>query len=462
MRRPARAISAVVSCAALVCVALLAGPPAPAAAAAPDVQITSPSNGGATNDTTPTLSGTTSDMPSVEQLEEGSSGDDVQVDIYDALSGGEAAQQSMLATPGPDGVWSTTLQTPLSAGSYRAVAEQQHLGERGFSEVTFSVDTAAPQVTMSAPASGSAAGGESAAVAGTAGTAAGDLQAVTIALYSGQGTSVPLETLGVQAANGAWTGTFGGLAPGSYTVQASQRDAAGNVGASAPVTFTLDAAAAPSGPAASFTWVPAAPVVGESVSLVSSSTDVASPLTGFAWALSAVEPFAAGKPVFTTSFSTPGAHVVRLRVSDAAGRSSVATQTVPVSAHPTALMQPFPIVRIAGSITRRGARIKLLTVQAPISAQVTIRCRGHGCPTKSESRSAKASRKSKHKVAAVLLSFGHFARAYRAGARLEVLVVKPGQIGKYTIFKVRRHKLPIREDACIVAVRSKPIACASS
>jgi Bacterial Ig-like domain len=458
--RPARAIPAVLSCVAAMCVGSAAWPAASALAGGPKVQIIAPLSGSVTNDTSPAIAGTTDDPPTEEEFEEGL-GDPVKIGIS-PLSGGEG--QSLVSMPTADGAWSTQLQAPLTQGSYvvSAVQEDEGSGETGFSEATFAVDTTPPQISLSAPTNGSVSGGESVAVAGAAGTAAGDQQAVTIALYSGQQTSTPIETLGVQASNGVWSGTFGGLAPGSYTVQASERDAAGNVGMSAPATVTLDAAAPPSGPAASFSWVPAAPVVGESVLLVSSSTDSASPLTGFAWALSAAGSFAAGKPVLTTSFSTPGPHVVRLRVSDAAGRSSIATQTVPVSVHPTVLMQPFPIVRIAGSITGRGARIRLLTVQAPIAARITIRCRGGGCPTKSESRSAKASRKSKHKVAAVLMSFRHFARAYRAGARLEVLVVKPGQIGKYTIFKIRRYKLPIREDACIVAAGSKPIACASS
>jgi len=271
-------------------------------------------------------------------------------------------------------------------------------------------------------------------------------------------------TLGVQASGEGWAATLGGLGPGTYTAQATQRDQAGNTGSSAPVTFTLAEPPAAPPPVASFKWFPQTPRTDESVSLVSSSTDPASPITGFEWALSSNGAFVAGKPVLTTSFATPGGHVVRLRVTDAAGRSSIATQTVPVIARRRILMQPFPIVRIAGSVTPRGARLRLLTVQAPLGARVTVACRGPGCKTKSVSRLATVSSKGKNNrpAGAVLLSFHRFERQLGAGAILKVLVSKPGEIGKYTSFVIRRHKLPVRKDACLATPRSKPMPCPTS
>ena len=66
--------------------------------------------------------------------------------------------------------------------------------------------------------------------------------------------------------------------------------------------------------------------------MLSSSTDVASPITGFAWDLAGNGAFAAGGPVNSTSFSTPGKHLVQLRVTDANGASSVAAETIVVGA----------------------------------------------------------------------------------------------------------------------------------
>src|SRR5664280_2189523 len=112
------------------------------------------------------------------------------------------------------------------------------------------------------------------------------------------------DSLTVPVLNGNWSGTFGGLSPGTYTVRAQQSDQAGNVGMSVPVTFTVSTPATPPPvppPAASFKWFPAVPKTGENVSLVSSSIDTASPITAFAWALTGNGAFQAGKPVLTTS-----------------------------------------------------------------------------------------------------------------------------------------------------------------
>ena len=166
--------------------------------------------------------------------------------------------------------------------------------------------------------------------------------------------------------------------------------------------------------------------------------------------------------MLTTSFATPGAHVVRLRVTDAAGRSSIATETVPVAARRLALMQPFPIVRIAGSVTAYGATVRLLTVQAPLAAKVTVTCRGRGCKPKFESRIATSSSKNKSNGGAVMLSFRRFQRALRGGAILQIRVSKAGEIGKYTSFTIRRNKLPVRVDACLRPTSPKPIACQAS
>jgi hypothetical protein len=47
----------------------------------------------------------------------------------------------------------------------------------------------------------------------------------------------------------------------------------------------------------------------------------------------------------------------------------------------------------------------------------------------------------------------------RAGVILEIRVSKPGQIGKYTRFAVRRGRLPVRLDTCLEPAGIKPMAC---
>jgi hypothetical protein len=120
-------------------------------------------------------------------------------------------------------------------------------------------------------------------------------------------------------------------------------------------------------------------------------------------------------------------------------------------------MQPFPIVRIAGSATPSGVKVRLLSVQAPGRARIQVRCRGHGCPVSSQSRIAAAGR-----VSATPIDFPRFERSLPAGVRLEIRVSKPGEVGKYTSFAIRRGKLPKRRDSCLDPGGVKPMPCPSS
>jgi hypothetical protein len=303
---------------------------------------------------------------------------------------------------------------------------------------------------------------------GLAGRAAGDENTVTLRITSVSGSS---QTLKLVPADGGWTTAATGplLPDGIYLAVAEQADEAGNTATSA-TTFAINAApspapsgsssaAPPSAPVASFQWFPSAPHVGEPVSLVSNSTDLSSPINAFAWDLSGA--FVAGSSLLTTSFSTPGPHVVRLRVTDANGLSGAVAQTIVVTPASPSLMQPFPVVRIAGSESWGGVRISLLSVQAPVGSRVRVACHGGGCVTRSQQLVA-AARRSTGSAGTVLIEFRRFERSLRAGASLEIRVSKPGEIGKYTRFSVRRGRLPARLDTCLAPTGIKPMACPSS
>jgi hypothetical protein len=160
-------------------------------------------------------------------------------------------------------------------------------------------------------------------------------------------------------------------------------------------------------------------------------------------------------PVVRQAFA-PGQFVVRLRVTDGDGVSSVAERTVVIAdaaaaapaapsdpvrtvtpsaaAAPTVLaprlMTPFPIVRMRGRLTRRGVRVQLLTVSAvPRGARVAVSCKGKGCPRSMSLRSAR--------------------RELRAGTVLEVRVTAPGAIGKLVRFTIRRGRPWLRRDGCV-------------
>jgi hypothetical protein len=125
------------------------------------------------------------------------------------------------------------------------------------------------------------------------------------------------------------------------------------------------------------------------------------------------------------------------------------------------LMEPFPIVRIAGVLTASGVRLSVLSAQAPVGARVTVTCRGRSCPTGSESRVAASSSK-KHRAAVVVISFRRFERSLRAGVVLQVRIFERGRIGKYTRFVIRHHGLPERVDECLGPAGRKPISCPTS
>jgi hypothetical protein len=414
---------------------------------APTVTLSAPRT--PTNQPAPSFTGTTNEASAVV------------VDVYDE-------SDTLVATaraPATLGNWSSAGASPaLRDGRYTAVATQEslfgnHLGESA--AVSFTLDTTSPQVAITRPADGSAASGESQVVEGSSGTAPGDLATVTVQLFAGaevDAGQMPAQSVQVAASGGHWTATLGGLAAGAYAVRAQQADSAGNVATSSVTRFTIAAQASgsstASGPAASFSWIPSRPYAGEAVSLLSGSTDASSSITGFAWDVGGTGAFAPGSAVDSVSFAAPGKHLVQLRVSDAGGATSVAAATIEVAPRPVRLMRPFPSVRITAARARPGIRIRFLSIRAPAGAKISVKCSGKGCPVKSQSRLASAGSPESTPV-----EFRRFERYLRPGVTLEIRIVKGDVIGKYTRLTVRRGKLPLRTDACVLSLTAKPIAC---
>ncbi len=141
------------------------------------------------------------------------------------------------------------------------------------------------------------------------------------------------------------------------------------------------------------------------------------------------------------------------RFDDSAPSSGVFGGSEPVFPGPPAtapsLMRPFPVVRIAGVVLPRGARVRILSVRGPRSMQVRVRCRGRGCPVQSM-RLTSATR---------LARLHRFERRLAAGTTLELFVRKPGKIGKYTRFVIRAGTPPKRVDLCLFPTRRSPGRC---
>jgi hypothetical protein len=445
-------------CLSLGCIVVALGLASPSSslAAEPPLTITSPRENATVKEATPTIVGNSEVLPPSA----------ITVKIYE-FPNLENPVEQITAHPEVGRPWLATDKTALPNGIYRAVAEESEGETTARAEVTFTINTTPPPpppppptVTIAYPLSGTSSVGESQLLSGSASTGAPNQPQVTVEVFRGPTATPPaLQSLSRPVESGVWNATVGGLSPGTYTAVAVQH---GNgEGRSAPVTFTLSAPVPGpvTPPTASFTWFPAAPVVGQNVVLVSSSTDPTSPITSFAWDPLGNGPFTAAGPVLTTTFAVAGDHTVRLQVTDARGASATASKTIPVSSQPLSPMQPFPIVRIAGVKTSYGVRLNALTVQSPVGVRVSVTCKGKACKKlKPVSRVATASANNRH-ASSVLLAFRGFQRGYHAGVTLEVRVFAAGEIGKYTSFAIHRRGLPRREDQCLSALDPHPIPC---
>ncbi len=255
-----------------------------------------------------------------------------------------------------------------------------------------------------------------------------------------------------------------GLPAGPKTVRLQVTDTDGG---SVVVTRTVTVAdpANPS-PAAGFRFFPAQPVAGQTVDLVSTSSDPNGFVASQQWDLDNDGQFDDASGATASRVFAAGARVVKLRVRDNQGAEDIETHTIAVRAPvfvspgptitPVSLMSPFPTVRIVGQLTRTGARISRLSVKAPAFARVRVRCSGRkrGCPRRSSS--ARIGAKTK------VVRFRRFERRLKANAILEISVSRTGVVGKHTRFRIRRGKAPARRDRCLIPGAKGPKQCPDS
>jgi len=126
----------------------------------------------------------------------------------------------------------------LSEGAH--IFEVRAFDSKGNVDGSPAVYTWTIDVTAPAPQIASASG-STPRVQGSASTGSGDDAAVTVDLFSGSTASgSPLQSVAVpRDGAGSFSAELARVGGGTYTVRASQRDAAGNVGSSAPVTFSV-------------------------------------------------------------------------------------------------------------------------------------------------------------------------------------------------------------------------------
>jgi hypothetical protein len=242
-------------------------------------------------------------------------------------------------------------------------------------------------------------------------------------------------------------------------------------------------------PVARFTASPNPAFVGQSMTFdAAGSSDPDGTIASYQWDLDNDGQFDDASGITTSyPFGVAGPHTVGLLVTDNRGATDTVTSTVTVNDAPLStpssqppggvvvvqrpvfispapvapplvapqprLMSPFPIVRLVATLGKKGAKVKLLLVSgAPVGARITVRCRGRGCPVRERSKS----------MVAGPVRFRALEAKLRAGVWLEIFVTQPGKIGKYTSFKIRRSRAPLRQDLCVVSTSAKPAACPSS
>jgi hypothetical protein len=104
------------------------------------------------------------------------------------------------------------------------------------------IDTVAPAPTITSPASGGTVTTLTPTTSGDAGNLFDDSNNLLLDVYSGASVNPGsiAQSLTVARTGAAWSKALdGGLSQGEYTVQVNQEDLAGNIGTSAPLTFTI-------------------------------------------------------------------------------------------------------------------------------------------------------------------------------------------------------------------------------
>ncbi|EKB11512.1 retention module-containing protein, partial [Aeromonas veronii] len=174
----------------------------------PTISVVAPDN---TNDTTPTLTGTT-DAPV---------GSIVTLLVTDA----NGNQQTLTAIVTPGGTFTVDVVTPLAEGTYTVTATvTDPAGNTGSATDSGSVDVTAPAITVDAPDNTN---DTTPTITGTSNAVPGST--VTLVVTDANGTQQTLTTT-VQPGGGYSVDVTTPLAEGSYQVTASVTDPAGNTG----------------------------------------------------------------------------------------------------------------------------------------------------------------------------------------------------------------------------------------
>lgn len=248
-------------------------------------------------------------------------------------------------------------------------------------------------------------------------------------------------------------------ATGSFSVDATGASATHAFASPGPKRVAIRATEGPAGgfdietltvvvnaaPQAEFTIAPESPIAGDPVTILSTSSDPDGPLAKQEWDLDEDGQFddAAGA-VARATFPKRGTYSVDLRVTDSNGATSTVSHDVNVGRRPLPLLSGV-LIQIRGRLVGASTRLTRLLVRAPKDARVSVRCLRRvtgsqvaGCPRR-------VARRSKGRR----LRFGAMERLLSPGTKVIVTVTRRGFLGRYTLFRMRARKEPLRRDRCI-------------
>jgi hypothetical protein len=110
----------------------------------------------------------------------------------------------------------------------------------------------------------------------------------------------------------------------------------------------------------------------------------------------------------------------------------------------------LPLVTIQGTVDRKGVvHVSRLQLRAKPGTAINITCTGAHCPFKTSNR----------RMITKTLRLTVLERKLKPTMTIQMRLQKPGQLGKYVSYKVRRRKAPIRVDACLDQDTGKVKGC---
>jgi hypothetical protein len=110
-------------------------------------------------------------------------------------------------------------------------------------------------------------------------------------------------------------------------------------------------------------------------------------------------------------------------------------------------MNPFPVVRTAGTFTSTRTTFTRFTVKTPKGTKLATSCIKFRCTLSRTLRTTKT------------IHLRSLERSYKPGTKIRLRLTQPGLIGKYVSITTRRNKRPLRVDSCLRPGQTRPVSC---